>query len=104
MAIYQTDAAGNCIYVSDKLCELFDLPREHMLRSGWMDRVHPEDREHVAQQRVYAISPVKTFSVTYRIIARGQEKRVEAFSTAQMAGDRFIGRSGVVREVQDPAR
>ena len=101
MAIYQTDAQGNCIYVSDKLCQLFDLPREHMLHTGWMDRVHPEDREHVAQHRLYAIGPVKTFSLTYRIIVHGQTKRVEAFSTAQMAGDRLIGRSGVVREVQD---
>jgi len=101
MAIYQTDAEGNCFYVSDKLCQLFDLPREHMLHVGWIDRVHPEDRAHVTQQRVHAISPVKTFSLTYRIIVRGHAKRVEAFSTAQFAGDRFIGRSGVVREVQD---
>jgi PAS domain S-box-containing protein len=104
MAVYRTDAEGHCVYVSDKLCELFGLTREQLLSTGWMDRIHPEDRERLERQRTNAIGPLKTFSVRYRVIVDGRTKWVEAFSTALMEGDRFVGRSGTVREIPEPAQ
>ena len=102
MAIYQTDERGNCVYVSDSLCRLFDLTRERALNVGWMDRIHPEDRDRVAKQRENAIGPVQTFSVRYRIVVRDEIRWVEAFSTALVRDGRFAGRSGYVREVKGP--
>jgi PAS domain S-box-containing protein len=103
-ALYQCDVQGKCTYVNDKLCELFDITKEQALNMGWMDRIHPEDRERVTLRRSEALAPVSTFHLRYRIMVRGTVKWVHAFSTALMQGGIFAGRSGILIEVEGPPR
>jgi PAS domain S-box-containing protein len=41
--IYEADAQGDLIYVNNKCCELFEVPREELLAQRGWNVIHPED-------------------------------------------------------------
>ncbi len=45
VAIFRFERALNCIYVSDRWSELTGRPIEDALEYGWLNALHPEDRE-----------------------------------------------------------
>jgi PAS domain S-box-containing protein len=104
MATYQTDDKGKCTYVSDEFCRLFGMTRRAALDLGWMERVHPEDLKYMEAQRAHAMAPLSTLSSRFRILVHEEVKWIEAFSTAMMRGDDFIGRSGIALEIGKPAK
>lgn len=101
VAIYQSDVQGRCVYVNAALCELFGLPEKDALGIGWLERVHPEDRERVAGARKFAVSPIPVFHIEYRILVHGITRWVAAFSTALMDGGNFTGRIGTITDITD---
>ena len=44
LGVYQTDAAGNCVYTNQPWQALHGLSQPQSLGSAWADAVHPEDR------------------------------------------------------------
>jgi PAS domain S-box-containing protein len=101
VAIYQSDAEGRCIFVNSALCELFGLTEKEAMGVGWLDRVHPEDRERVQAARRYAASAIPVFYIDYRIQVRGKTLSIAAFSTALMDGATFRGRVGTITDITD---
>jgi len=104
VAIYQTDAQGRCVYVNSALCELFGLSEQEALGDGWLNRIHPEDRDRVSAARQYATSPIPVFHIEYRIYHAGSTRWVAAFSTALMEGSTFKGRVGTITDITDAKR
>jgi PAS domain S-box-containing protein len=47
VGVFLTDARGDATYVNPRLIEMSGLRRERALGSGWLEAVHPEDRERV---------------------------------------------------------
>jgi PAS domain S-box-containing protein len=47
VGIFLTNAAGDCVYVNDKLIEISGLGYEASLGKGWIASIHPDDRERV---------------------------------------------------------
>lgn len=47
VGVFRTRPDGYTTYVNPKWCELSGLPFEKALGDGWLDAVHPEDREKV---------------------------------------------------------
>jgi PAS domain S-box-containing protein len=48
IGIFHTDAQGRCLYVNARWTEMTGQPAREALGYGWLEAVHPEDREHVA--------------------------------------------------------
>ncbi|CAN1212840.1 hypothetical protein TUMEXPCC7403_21725 [Tumidithrix helvetica PCC 7403] len=44
VGIFRFDAAGECVYVNDRWCEMTGRSAEAGMRMGWVDTLHPEDR------------------------------------------------------------
>ncbi len=44
VALYECDAAGNCTWVNDRLCDLFGLDHEKMLGNGWLSAIAQDER------------------------------------------------------------
>lgn len=44
VGVFQTDAAGACVYVNQRWCEITGLTPAQALGAGWASAVHPEDR------------------------------------------------------------
>ena len=99
VAIYQSDAQGQCVYVNTALCELFGITAQEAMGLGWMDRVHPDDRQRVLAARKTAASPVPVFYLDYRIVIGGKTLWVAAFSTALMEDGTFKGRIGTITDI-----
>ncbi|AKG23037.1 PAS domain S-box protein [Calothrix sp. 336/3] len=47
VAICRFDAPMNCVYVSDRWSEMTGRPLKSALGQGWLEAVHPEDRERL---------------------------------------------------------
>ena len=101
VAIYQTNSEGRCIYVNSALCEMFGLSEKEALGVGWLDKVHPEDRDRVSGARRFATSAIPVFHIEYRIQVEGSTRWLAAFSTALMDGDKFKGRIGTITDITD---
>jgi PAS domain S-box-containing protein len=101
VAIYQSDAEGRCIYVNSALCDLFEMSEREALGLGWVDRVHPDDRERIAAARSHAVSAIPVFYIEYRIQLAARTIWVAAFSTALMEGAAFKGRIGTMTDITD---
>ncbi len=49
VGIFRSDAEGRCTYVNQRWCEITGLDKERAMGSGWLQAVHPEDRERVLE-------------------------------------------------------
>lgn len=47
VGIFRNDAAGNCIYVNDRWCEIAGLTFQEALNNGWVKAIHPDHRDRV---------------------------------------------------------
>ncbi len=47
VGIFRTDAEGQCVYVNQRWCEIAGISTEAALGQGWINAVHPDDREGV---------------------------------------------------------
>jgi len=50
VAIFRLDPTGQCIYVNDRWSEMTRKPTQAALGMGWLDIIHPEDRERLRLQ------------------------------------------------------
>jgi PAS domain S-box-containing protein len=47
VGIYLTDPDGNCLYTNPAWCKMAGLSKKEALGKGWIDGLHPDDREMV---------------------------------------------------------
>jgi len=66
---------GSCDYISRQWVEYTGIPDTDQLGSGWLDRVHPDDREHVGEEWRAAVRTGKRLDVEFRIRAASGEYR-----------------------------
>ncbi|HHJ13771.1 MAG TPA: PAS domain S-box protein [Gammaproteobacteria bacterium] len=50
VGIFRTDAEGACLYVNQTWCGMAGMTADQALGEGWVDALHPEDRERVLQE------------------------------------------------------
>jgi len=102
VGIYQSDEQGRCVYVNAALCRMFEMTEKEALGTGWTDRVHPDDRERVAEGRRHATSPRPFFHLDYRLnLPSGRTIWVAAFSTALIEDGKFKGRIGTLTDITE---
>lgn len=67
LMIWMTDISGACTYVNKKWLDYTGQTFEEGLQSGWMEAIHPEDREETERIFWEAIGHGKKFELTYRL-------------------------------------
>lgn len=55
---------------NDKCSELFDEPSGHVTLETWINKVHPDDREHIQQRWQLLLQVPRKFEVEFRIIVK----------------------------------
>ncbi|MBD2310577.1 PAS domain-containing protein [Desertifilum sp. FACHB-1129] len=50
VGIFQTLIDGECIYANERTCYLTGRTAEELLGGGWMNAIHPDDRERMIQE------------------------------------------------------
>ncbi|MBI5282644.1 MAG: PAS domain S-box protein [Candidatus Solibacter usitatus] len=71
VGIVQTDAAGQYVYVNRRWCDIAGLSEEEAKGEGWMQAMHPEDRQRVQEQWGAAIQAGAPFGAEYRYLRAG---------------------------------
>jgi len=68
VGIYQSDADGNCLYVNDGWCAIADMTPEQAYGKGWLQAIHPDDRDRVWQSWQASITQHSPFTCEYRLL------------------------------------
>jgi PAS domain S-box-containing protein len=66
VGIFRRDAAGNCLYVNERWCQIAGLSPEEALGQGWIKALHPDDRDGVFQAWEQAVRDHCSFQLEYR--------------------------------------
>jgi PAS domain S-box-containing protein len=67
VGIFRCDANGQCRYVNDRWCQMAGLTPEAALGMGWLQAIHPDDRERIEAEWRQAVQG-RTFRSEYRFL------------------------------------
>jgi diguanylate cyclase (GGDEF)-like protein/PAS domain S-box-containing protein len=70
IGLYRNNAAGQCVYINQKTCEILDISFEECLGHGWADRLHPDDAERMFHSWQEAFERKDTWQEQYRFVHR----------------------------------
>ncbi|MBI5155567.1 diguanylate cyclase [Candidatus Poribacteria bacterium] len=70
VGVFQNDAAGRCIYVNARWCEITGYSSGDALGEAWIAAVHPDDREEVVEHWREAVRTGERFRQEFRFVHR----------------------------------
>lgn len=100
VGIYQTDEAGNCIFVNEAWCNIAGLSPEEALGSGWARAIHPDDLEAVGAEWQRFVTEGGLFHLSFRFIDKSGVSR-HVLSRASRIADDHGAIAGTVGTVID---
>ncbi len=66
VGIFRTDAEGDCTYINERWQEISGLTLEEALGKGWLQSLHPDDRNRISQEWKQAARERRPFRSEYR--------------------------------------
>jgi len=66
--VFETTKDGNCTWVNRRMIRMTGRSFEELKGHGWMNTVHPDDRESVEEQWDSAKKENRSFMITYRLL------------------------------------
>ncbi len=67
VGIFRADSEGNYVYVNDRWLSIVEITLEASIGEGWLQAVHPEDRDIIQQEWFDALDYDIPFSSEYRL-------------------------------------
>ena len=93
VGIFYTDALGDCLYVNERWCQISGMPSDEALGKGWVQGIHPDDRQRVFTEWYSAAAEKLPFKSEYRF--QGINRTQISWVFAQAVGQ--IGENGEVK-------
>ncbi len=106
VGIFRTDADGSTTYVNPKWCAISGLSVERALGDGWLDAVHPDDRERINQDWQESARLHQSSFADYRFVRPdGTVAWVMGRAAPEVnAEDQIIGYVGTITDITDRKR
>lgn len=103
VGIFHTDARGQCLYVNERWCEMTGLSPKEALGMGWMQAIHPDDRDWIAAEWNQAVQNNIMFCSEYRYLHPDGEMRwVFGQATAEKnATGETLSYVGTITDISD---
>ena len=103
IGIFRSDTEGKGVYVNNKLCEITGITKAEAFSDGWIDRLHPDDRDYVASRWIEAVRARQEFKEEYRFINReGSSVWVIAQAQEELGPQgEFKGYVGTLTDITD---
>jgi PAS domain S-box-containing protein len=102
VGIFHTDSHGECLFVNERWCEIAGLSLGQARGSGWVQAVHPDDRERVRQEWYDAARANQPFRSEYRFRRPdGQTSWVVGQATAETENGTVKGYVGTITCITD---
>lgn len=102
-AMFESDAEGNTVWVNRKYQRLVGRTLEDLKGHGWVNTIHPEDREHVNEEWYRAVEEERTFVSNFRVVdPEGNVTHVNCISYVLRGPDgKPLGFLGVIKRQRD---
>ena len=101
VAAFETDVNGKCLFVTDAWSRLTGIPHLEALGHGWINGIHPEDRDRVFEEWDHSVKQTRPFSLTYRVGQPGHYTWVNGVSRVVCVAHKPAGYVGILSPV-DP--
>ena len=103
VGIFMNDAAGNWIYVNPRCAEILGMSPQDAMGQGWMNALHPEDRDRVLRQRHQAVTTGDLFEADFRFCPRNGANAWVATSSVALPDEDGMpaGRLGTILDITD---
>jgi PAS domain S-box-containing protein len=103
VGIFRTDKEGNCLYVNKRWCEIAGLSAANAAGFGWVNGIHPSDRELVSAEWNESVQANRPFYLEYRFLNHlGQITWALGQSEAERdAMGEIIGYVGTITDISD---
>ncbi|MEG4426707.1 MULTISPECIES: PAS domain S-box protein [unclassified Microcoleus] len=66
VGIFYADAGGDCLYVNERWCQISGITCDEALGKGWLQGIHPDDRDRVCSEWYSAAQEKLPFKSEYR--------------------------------------
>jgi len=70
VGIFRTDAEGDCTYINERWQKITGLTLEEALGKGWVQSLHPDDRNRISEEWYQAVREHRPFKSEYRFLNR----------------------------------
>ncbi|MBF1999885.1 MAG: PAS domain-containing protein [Synechococcales cyanobacterium M58_A2018_015] len=103
IGIFMTDVQGEVIYINPRIQEICGCSYEQSLGSGWLQCIHPDERDAVAAQWYQAIREQRRYVNVERYLHRDGTIRCGQVQTAPIfaADGGLIGYVGTVEDITE---
>ena len=102
VGIFQTDEAGNCLFVNPRWKSLAGLSLAEAKGQGWNQALHPEDRDRVFTEWEQATQENREFALEYRFqTSQGKVNWVFGRALAIYEKDKLTGYFGIVTDITE---
>jgi PAS domain S-box-containing protein len=102
VGIFETDAQGYCLFVNDRWTALTGMSPGRTLARGWMDGLHPDDREVVRRAWDGARAAGREFRMDFRFVRQRGVVWVSGSAVAlRHEGAEVTGYLGTVMDVTE---
>lgn len=103
VGIFRTDAAGRCVYVNDRWCRIAGLTFDQAMGDGWIQAIHPGDRDRIFVEWALSIQDERLFQLEYRFQRPdGEVSWVYGQAAAEYGDNHMIaGFVGTITDITD---
>lgn len=103
VGIFQVDRDGHTVFINERLLSMTGLSEADAAGLGWMQAIHPDDRERIRQAREAAEQSGREFHDEYRLLARDGTVRWVQENAAPYVDEygRLAGYIGTVIDISD---
>ena len=105
VGIFQTDAAGNCLFINQQGLELMGASQAEVLGRGWANSIHPDDRARVFAAWDSTVVINHQFGLEYRLMTpQGQVNWVSGNAIAIEDDGNITGYLGTLTDITEQKR
>ncbi len=103
VGIFQADAQGNCCFANPKCLQLMGLSEQAARGQGWLNALHPDDRQRIFSKWYEAVQQQRDFTAEHRFITpTGQVNWCSSSAIAIYDQSKaVIGYLGTIMDIND---
>lgn len=95
LALFEMDERGQCVWVNGTYARLVGMPAASFFGFGWVNAIHPDDRERVSEEWTLVVEQQREFKGTLRLFdASDNVHTMHCLATPLWSGGKLVGYFG----------